>query len=173
MNGFEKLAGSSLLHRTSVRKFAEKPVSDGEVEAVLRAAMQAPSAGDQQPWEFYVVRDQALREELSKASPYAAPAAVAPVVIASAYRTEGLRFPEFAQIDMAIAQENMWLAADELGLGGVWLGIAPVPERMAAVERLLGIPNGLTAFSLFAMGCPARVPPQRDRFDVSRVHLAG
>jgi nitroreductase len=173
MSELENLEQTSLFHRTSVRKFTGETVSDGEVEAILRAAMQAPSAGDQQPWEFFVVRDAGLREALSKASPFAGPAAAAPVVIASAYRTEGLRFPELAQIDMAIEQENMWLAADSLGLGGVWLGIAPVEERMAAVERILSIPKGLRAFSLFALGRPQAVHPQRDRFDAARIHVVG
>ena len=42
----------------------------------------------------------------------------------------------YAQIDLAIAVENMWLETDAQGLGGVWMGIAPLEDRMEAVERM-------------------------------------
>lgn len=165
------LLGSSIFHRTSVRSFTGDEVSDEDLQLLLRAAMQAPSAGDQQPWEFFVVRDEGTREALSRASRFAGPAAKAPVVIVCAYRTEGLKFPEFAQIDLSIAQENMWLAADALGLGGVWLGIAPIRERMEKVQQILDMPRDLRAFSLFAVGHPIKLASQRNRFDEGRIHL--
>ena len=56
---------NSIYHRVSVRKYEDRPVERKKIEAMLRAAMQAPSAGDQQPWEFYVVTDRAKLEALS------------------------------------------------------------------------------------------------------------
>lgn len=162
--------GNELFLRASVRAFENRPVEDQKVEQLLRAAMQAPSAGNQQPWEFYLVTDEGTREALSQTSPYAGPAAKAPLDIVLAYRTEGLRFPEFAQIDMAIAQENMWLESTRLGLGGVWLGIAPLRDRMGAVHRVVGMPDELEAFSIFAVGYPAQKAVQRNRFDQRRIH---
>ena len=44
----------SIFHRVSIRKFQDKPVEPEKIEKLLRAAMAAPSAGNQQPWEFYV-----------------------------------------------------------------------------------------------------------------------
>ncbi|MBB5182139.1 nitroreductase family protein [Catenisphaera adipataccumulans] len=117
---------SSIYHRVSIRKYEDRPVEKDKILEILRAGMQAPSAGDQQPWEFYVVTNQDTIKALSAASPYAGCAVGAPAVIVPVYRKQGLRFPEFAQIDLSIAQENMWLQTDELGLGGVWLGIAPI-----------------------------------------------
>ena len=73
--------------------------------------------------------------------------------------------------DMSIAQENMWLMTDSLGLGGVWLGIAPVPDRMENVKKVLNLPDNLEAFSLFPVGYPAESRPQQDRFDESRIHF--
>ena len=64
--------------------------------------------------------------DVYKRQPYAGCAANAPVVIVPVYRKEGLIAPDFAQIDLSIAQENMWLETDAQGLGGVWIGIAPV-----------------------------------------------
>ena len=62
-------------------------------------------------------------------------------MIVPVYHTEGLVAPSFAQIDMAIAQENIWLETDAQGLGGVWFGIAPVEDRMEEVHRLLELPG--------------------------------
>ena len=87
------------------------------------------------------------------------------------YHTEGLVAPSFAQIDMSIAQENIWLETDTLGLGGVWFGIAPVEERMEEVHRLLGLPENVKVFSMFALGYPAETRPQQDRFDPERIHF--
>ena len=160
---------SSLFHRISVRRFENRPVEREKTEAMLRAAMQAPSTANQQPWEFYVVTDRKTLRRLSAVTPFAGPAAEAPSLIVSAYRTD-CHLPDWAQIDLAIAMENLWLAADELGLGGVWLGIAPLEERMKAVEELLGMPENLRAFALFPYGYHAEARPQPDRFDPARIH---
>ena len=155
--------------RVSIRKYQPKPVEPEKITAILRAAMAAPSAGNQQPWEFYVITNPELIAQLSTVSPYSGCAKGAPVVIVSAYR-EKLWAPMYAEIDMSIAMENLWLACEEQGLGGVWMGIAPQPERMQAVEELVGIPEGLHAFAIFPLGYPAEERQQQDRFDESRIH---
>lgn len=55
-----------LFHRTSVRKYLNKKVEDEKIEMMLKGAMAAPSAGNQQPWEFYVVKNKETIEKLSK-----------------------------------------------------------------------------------------------------------
>ena len=128
---------SGIFHRVSIRKYQEKPVEPEKTEMMLRAAMAAPSACNQQPWEFYVVKDKEKIQELSTATPYSKCAAGAPVVIVPVYRTEGLVAPSYAEIDLSIAQQNIWLETDEIGLGGVWIGIAPIEERMELVHKIL------------------------------------
>ena len=155
--------------RVSIRRFQDKPVEKEKIVAVLRAAMQAPSAGNQQPWEFYVVTDRAMLEALSGASRYAGPIKNAPVAVVAAYCTE-LWAPEYAHIDMSTAMENLWLEAGAQGLGGVWLGIAPEEDRMAFVEKAVGIPEGQRAFALFPIGYPAEERSPQDRFDEARIH---
>ncbi len=61
----------SIFHRTSIRQYTEQEVESEKIEKMLRAAMAAPSAVNQQPWEYYVVTDVEKLEELSKTSPYA------------------------------------------------------------------------------------------------------
>lgn len=160
---------NSIYHRISVRKYQDRPIEKEKIEAILRAAMQAPSAGDQQPWEFWVVTEKGIIEKLAKVSPYAGCTKGAPAVIIAAYR-ENCLMPEYAQIDLSIAMENLWLEADAQGLGGVWLGIAPIEERMKAVEEIVGLPEGLRAFATFPVGYPAESRAQEDRYDASRIH---
>lgn len=155
--------------RISVRKFKPTPVEKEKILAVLRAAMQAPSAGNQQPWEFYVVTDPKKLEALSSASQYATPVKKAPVAIVAAYRKD-LWMPVYADIDMSIAMENLWLETTTQGLGGVWLGIAPLEDRMEYVEKIVGIPENQRAFALFPLGYPDENRPQQDRYDENRIH---
>ena len=163
---------NEIFQRVSIRRFEDRPVEREKLEALLRAAMAAPSARNQQPWEFYVVTDRALLEKLSRVSPYAGCTAGAPAAIVSAYRLN-TSTPLYAQIDMSICMENLWLACTAQGLGGVWLGIAPVEERMRAVEEVLGLPEGQRAFAVFPLGYPAESRQQQDRYDESRIHYCG
>ena len=159
-----------IFNRISVRKYEEKPVEKDKVEKILRAAMAAPSAGNQQPWEFYVVTDKEKIKRLSECSPYSGCAANAPVVLVPCYRTEGLKFPEFDLIDLSIATENAWLEITSLGLGGVWLAVAPFEDRIEKVNGALDIPDTLVPFALLPFGYPAEDRPQQDRYDEARVH---
>lgn len=165
----------AIYKRASVRKFAEEPVTDEQVQALLRAAMAAPSAGNQQPWEFYVVRDTETLVKLSEATPYTKAAAKAPCAIVPCMRTEGLRFPEYAYEDMSAAVENLLLEAAELGLGAVWMGVAPGADRVAAVVEALDVPVGLEPFAIVPCGVPASEPEPKgkDRFDETRIHWVG
>lgn len=161
---------ADLFHRVSIRKYQDRPVEREKIVEILRAAMAAPSAKNQQPWEFYVITKKDTLEKLSKASPYAGMTANAPVAIISAYRKD-CDVPCYADIDMSIAMENLWLKTDEIGLGGVWIGIAPIEERMELVHKMLDLPENVKVFSLFAMGYPAEERSQQDRFDSERIHF--
>ena len=160
---------NSIFHRVSIRKYQDRPVEKEKTEAILRAAMQAPSAANQQPWEFYVVTDRKILQALSEVSPYAKMTASAPAAIVSAYRRQCL-IPAYAEIDLSIAMENLWLETDAQGLGGVWLGIAPLEDRMQAVEKILNMPETLRAFAIFPYGYPAEEREQQNRFDADRIH---
>lgn len=158
-----------LYTRVSIRKYQDRPVEKEKTEAMLRAAMQAPSAANQQPWEFYVVTNKEKLKALSGVSPYAGMTKNAPVAIVSVYRKD-CAIPAYAQIDLSIAMENLWLETDAQGLGGVWLGIAPQEERMKAVEEILDLPDTVRAFAIFPYGYPAEERKQQDRFDPERIH---
>ena len=94
----------------------------------------------------------------------------APAAIVTEYRKD-CAIPQYAEIDLSIAMENLWLETDAQGLGGVWLGIAPIEDRMQAVEKILGIPDDLRAFAIFPYGYPAEERKQQDRFEENRIHF--
>ena len=160
----------AIFTRTSVRSYENRPVEDEKIGKILRAAMAAPSAMNQQPWEFYVVTNQSTLRQLFEASPYAGMTAEAPAALVLCYRKTDIKVPELVDVDMSLATENILLEIEALGLGGVMLGIAPFEERMANVAKALDLPEQLAVFTVVPFGYPAKKNPQQDRYDESRVH---
>ncbi len=160
---------SSIYHRISVRVYEDRPVEEEKILEILKAAMQSPSADNQQPWEFYVVTDKEVLKKLSETHMWTGMVAKAPVCIVPAYRMDSSN-PAYRHIDMSACMENLWLRTDELGLGGVWCGIAPHEHLQAKVEEAVGMAKNHRAFALFPLGYPAESRPQEDRWDEARIH---
>lgn len=160
---------SSIFHRTSVRTYLEKEVEQEKIIQMLRAAMAAPSAANQQPWEYYVVTNKEKLDQLSKSTPYAGATKNAPVAFVPCYRKD-TKYPSYAQIDMSASVENLLLEAEELDLGAVWLGVAPQEDRMSEVREILHIPEHLEVFAIIPCGYAVSKAKQQDRYEENRVH---
>ncbi len=160
----------TILARRSIRKYTDEPLSDEDLEALMRAAMAAPSASNQQPWYFVVIRDRERLAAIPSFHRYAAmmPDAAAAVMVCA--RTEGLRHPHHWRHDCSAAVQNILLEATSRGLGSVWLGVYPVEERVQGCRELAELPDDVTPFALVALGHPAEEKPPADRYDPSRVH---
>ncbi len=161
---------SIIFNRTSVRKYENKEVEAEKIDKILRAAMAAPSAANQQPWEFYVVKNKETLAALADCSPYGGCIKDAAMAIVPVYRKE-MMMPEFADIDMAACTENILLEVTELGLGAVWIGIAPLADRMENVRKVLNVPDHLMPYAIIPIGYPVTDTEQKDRFDAERVHF--
>ena len=159
-----------ILTRRSIRAYTTEPVADDQVERLLRAAMAAPSAGNQQPWRFVVVTERATLAAIPAFHPYARMLAQAPLAIVVCTATEGLRWPAFADQDCAAAVENILIEAAAIGLGAVWLGVHPLEERVTGLRRLLGVPDDVIPFAVVPVGHPAESREPSARFDPGRVH---
>jgi nitroreductase len=159
-----------VLSRRSIRKYTGEPVSGEHVEHLLRAAMAAPSAGNQQPWHFVVIRERRLLEAIPDVHPYASMVPEAPLAILVCGDRRLERWPQYWAQDCAAATENLLIAAAQLGLGAVWLGVHPLEERVDGLRALLGIPRDVTPFSLVPVGWPAEQKSPSDRYDELRVH---
>jgi nitroreductase len=162
----------NLFARRSIRAFTPEPLVTTQVEMLLKAAMAAPSAGNRKPWHFVAVTDAGVRDALAQAHPHAAMVAQAPLALVPcgdpSLSIAGL--PDYWVQDLAAATENVLLAATGLGLGSVWCGVHPVPERVEGVRRVLGIPGHVTPFALIAVGHPAEHKEPRTQYDPERVH---
>ena len=161
----------AILTRRSIRKYTDQPVSDDLVTGLLRAAMAAPSAQNQQPWHFIVVRDRKLLEAISTAQPYAGMARDAQLAVVICGDLSLEKSPGLWAQDCAAATENLLVAANAVGLGTVWSGTYPREERVANVRALFGLPDHVVPFAIVPIGYPAEHPGPSDRFDPSRIHI--
>ncbi len=159
-----------LLTRRSIRKYTKEAVSDEAITMLLEAAMAAPSAGNQQPWHFVVIRDREILDEIPKLHPYAQMVKEAPVAIVVCGDERSVKYRAYWPQDCAAAAENLLLAAHANNLGAVWCGVYPNEERVRPLRELLGIPQGVFPFCLIAIGHPDEEKPPAERFDASRVH---
>jgi nitroreductase len=160
-----------ILTRRSVRGFTGDPVSEAQVSDLLRAAMAAPSAGNQQPWQFVVVRDPAVRDVIAGANPYGGMARQSPVVIVVCGDLSREQRPDFWVQDCAAATQNLLLAVHAAGLGAVWCGTYPREERMGSIKAVLDLPEHIIPFSVVPVGYPAERPAPADRYDPERIHF--
>jgi nitroreductase len=158
-----------VLSRRSIRKYTGDPVPDDDVERLLRAAMAAPSAGNQQPWQFVVLRDRETRRAITGVHPYARMLPDAALAILVCGDPEGGKWPQYWEQDCAAATENLLIEAERLGLGAVWLGVHPLAERVDGIRALLGIPAQVVPFALVPVGRPAETKPPAERYDPARV----
>lgn len=162
---------SILLTRRSVRVFKEDLIEDTHIEHMLKAGMQAPSAKNQQPWRFLVIKNKTLLEELSKVSQGARHLANAPLGIVLTMKEEDMPMPHMRPLDCAAATQNILLAAHELGLGAVWIGVFPLAMRIEKVREILAIPPSQTPFAMIAIGKPKHDVDAKPRDLENRVEV--
>ena len=161
-----------VMNRRSVREYTEAAVSDEQVKALLTAGMYAPSARNSQPWEFVVVRDREKLKKLSAGAPFWKMLEKAPLAIVVTANLEDYKSstPGFFIQDCSACTQNILVAAEGSGLGGVWLGLYGVQERMDYVRETLNIPEAIQPFSLISLGVPARHPRPHTSFYQEKVH---
>ena len=162
---------NTIFTRRSVRKYADKKVEAEKIDRMLRAAMQAPSATNQQPWEFIVIDNKDRLTELAGFSPYAkmlTEASVAFVVL----EKQGMRAPLFTEQDLGACVENLLLQAAYDGLGTVWMGVGKETERAAFLTEMFALPETVKPFAVIACGYPAEEDANKfvDRYEEERVH---
>lgn len=159
----------AILTRRSVRHFSRDPLPEKELQILLRAAMQAPSARNLRPWHFVVIQDPALLQEVPKFHPsarFVPEAAAAILICADETVSSGLRWVQ----DCSAAAQNLLLAAHARGLGACWVGIQPEQVRIEGMRRLCALPETIQPLCLVALGYPAEAPQPVDRFMPERVH---
>lgn len=161
-----------ILQRTSVRSYTGQPVEPEKIQALLRAAMCAPSSGNERPWHFIVLdrpeqfqHVMAVSEhvEMLKQAKYA-------IVVCADTTQKKYRFDFWVQ-DCSAATENILIEAKHLGLGAVWCGIYPDEEKVASLRVHFSIPEHIEVLAVVPVGYPAFERTAKDRFQAERVHI--
>jgi nitroreductase len=160
-----------IFERRSIRKYTSKDVSDESIKELLKAAMAAPSAGNQQPWDFIVLKDRTVLNEIPKIHPYAQMLKEAPVAIIVCGALEREKHVGYWIQDCAAAIENILIEAQFLNLGAVWLGVYPREDRVAGLKKLLGIPENFIPLAVISIGYPAESKEASQRYDEKKIHI--
>ena len=139
--------------RRSVREFTSEAISDSDIKKIIEAGICAPSAMNQQPWEFIVINQQEVLNKLSeKLSPLYAKSKVSIILC---MRKNNLKSPTRTPQDMSACMQNMMLEATKLGIGSCWIGTYPDLNRMNPLREVLNIPSNIEPFCGLVLGYPA------------------
>lgn len=160
----------AIMTRRSIRRYTSTPVPEALVTQLLEAAMAAPSANNQQPWQFMIIDDRSLLDAITKVHPYSQMLKEAPLALLICGDMQLTRHSQFWVQDCSAATENVLVAARALGLGSVWMGCYPNEERAGGLQRLFGLPNSIVPLALIAIGYPAEEKGPANRYNPERVH---
>jgi len=162
----------AIMKRRSIRKYTNQAISDEQIKKLLTAAMCAPSAGNEQPWHFIVIRDRELLDKVPQYHPHSNMIREATVAILVCGDTRLSKYDvDYWVQDCAAATENLLIMVQELGLGAVWLGVYPRQERVAGLRQLFNIPEEVVPFALVPIGYPAEHKEPENRYREDRIHL--
>ena len=159
--------------RKSIRRYTDQDISTESLMKLLDAARSAPSAGNKQPWFFYVIKDAALKKQLCQSTgnrqPFILDAPVHIVVCADLPRTAA-KYGErgmslYCLQDTAAAIQNLQLCAEEEGIGVCWLGA--FDEEI--VSKVLNLTQDFRPIALLSLGYPAGDSPKTKRRPISEI----
>ena len=150
--------------RRSVRAFQDKPISREYLEKIIDAGRRAPTARNEQPWEFVVVTDPEVRKKIADLATYGKFIAQGPACVAVFCRANTPYYVE----DGSAATENILLAATALGVGSCWVAGDKKPYA-EEIRKLLGVPEGYKLVSLIALGYPADDKPPKAKRPLNEV----
>ena len=160
-----------IYRRRSVRKYKDQKITREILTELLKAGMAAPSACNNQPWEFIAVDDEAIMEELRsnlRNGPYNAPTAIIPLYNEKIGNNTNCN--QFWQQDLSAATENMMIAAAAMDLGTVWLGTYPKKDTVEKVQKILGVPEEIIPLVVIYVGYPETETTPGTKYDEERVH---
>lgn len=162
----------TIKNRRSIRKYTDQEVTEETLRELLEAGMCAPSAGNERPWHFIIVKERDHLEEIMKVHQYSRMLKEAPLAIVVCADLTLNKYPgkDYWIQDCAAATENILLAAQEKGLGTCWLGVYPTEERVQGLKKILNLPENVIPVSGIAVGYPAESKAPIERYDETRVH---
>jgi nitroreductase len=160
------------LKRRSVRKFKQQPIDDDIIDQLLKSAMAAPSACNKRPWEFYVIKNKDIQDDIRQISRYFSWNSTLMIIVAgNEKRSVNHRINDFWIQDCAAATENMLLTATSLGLGTCWCGLSPMVTPVKKVRKILNLEEHIIPLALIHIGYPDEELEPRTQYNQKRVHV--
>jgi nitroreductase len=156
--------------RRSIRKYLDEAVSSEKLETILRAAMQAPTARNLQPWEFVVTQRRDIMNRVPVVHPYAQMVPSAGAVILVCGNKECQNDISYILEDCSAAVQNILLETVNQGLGAVWLGVYPKEDRIRGITKLFNLPEHVVPVALISIGVPGEEKEFEDRFQKEKIH---
>lgn len=162
---------SALLNRRSIRKYSENKIPDKAVDSILKSAMYAPSAMNNQAWQFVVINQREKLDDIIKVISHAEmlKSAQAAILVCGDLNLE--KNVDYIQQNCSAATQNLMLCAHGLGIGSCWIGVYPVKEIISGLQELFKLPEYVIPISLVSLGYPAENPIAEDRFKTEKVHF--
>jgi nitroreductase len=164
---------NAIYARRSIRRYTKDPLSREKLLEFVKAGMNAPSAGNEQPWHFLIVTERALLQKIMEIHPYASMLSEAPAAVIVCGDTSMEKYKGFWVQDCSAATENILLEIADQGYGGVWCGVHPIEDRVKAFQKLFGLPSHVIPLSLIAVGTPAEKKEPKNVFLNERVKFNG
>jgi len=166
-----------LMERKSVRAFEEREISLPEKEAILLAAVNAPTAGNQQLYTILDITDQRLKDQLSESCDHQPFIATAPLILifcadckkwhdafqaaGCAPRNPGVGDLLLAVSDATIAAQNAVVAAESLGIGSCYIG--DIMENCEIHREMLRLPPYVFPCCMLVFGYPTQQQKERKK----------
>lgn len=174
MNEKTKAVFDNILSRKSVRNYKTDSkgeritISEDTLRAIVRAGMAAPCAMNRQPWEFVVLSGKKEMNIFAEKMPklrMLKSAGAAIIVLGN---------PEVSKLwyeDCSAAAQNILLAIEAMGLGGVWTGGYPLEDRVAAIKEALDLPDPYLPLCVIPLGYPAGGEKAKDKWKSEKLHF--
>jgi nitroreductase len=161
----------AIRRRRSIRNYTEEMVTSEEIEILLKAAFSAPTAVNTQPWEFVVINEQEVLDKIKEKMVFARFNAPLGIVVCGnmKYALKG-QDKDLWICDCSAAIQNMLLAATDIGLASVWIGIYPIPTRMATMQKLIDLPEHVKPLGMVYFGHGTYEEPARCRYNEKAVY---
>lgn len=163
-------AYEAITTRRCVRKFKTEKIPSDLLNNILKAAMHAPSARNEQPWQFIVIDDKKLLDAISEKHPHASMCKTASIAILVCADLTLVHTDMWA-LDCAAATQNILIASHAFGLGSVWVGVYFKKEYVELFLSLFKLPDNIIPISLIPMGYPSEKQPPAERFKKERIHF--
>jgi nitroreductase len=155
----------AIYQRRSIREFTDKPILPEQLHEIVTAGIWAPSGLNNQPWRFVTIQQPEIKEQLAGQTHYGHIVRAASAMIA-VYLAQDAMYDAVKDTQSAGACiQNILLATEALGLGGVWLG--QILKNKSEVNRILGLSDNFDLMAVVALGYPAHHNQKSRRHDIS------